>query len=98
VILALIGSLLTSVVAMSLRIINNSGKVHFIVISMGFVIGHLLICPLLLFTKLFISPVDPTSIIITDLGEVGSSLHSYTFGDCAIIISIAFFVFIGQIF
>ena len=55
---ALIGALMGSTVSISIRIITTRTKLHYMVIPMGFVLGNLALCPVFLFTKVFITPVE----------------------------------------
>ena len=56
--LALLGALFGSTVSISIRIITTRTKLHYMVIPMGFVIGNLVLCPVFLFAKVFITPVE----------------------------------------
>lgn len=89
--LALLGALLASVVSISIRIITTRTKLHYMVIPMGFVIGNLLLCPVFLFTKVFITPVEQGNLIVTESpqGQIGSSFHVYSLQDTLIILAIA---------
>ena len=64
--LALLGALMGSAVSISIRIITTRTKLHYMVIPMGFVIGNLLLCPVFLFTKVFITPVEQGNLIVTE--------------------------------
>jgi drug/metabolite transporter (DMT)-like permease len=89
--LALFGSLCGSCVVISIRIITTRTKLHYMVIPMGFVLGNLALCPVFLFAKVFMMPVEQGNMIVTEnpRGGVGSSFHSYSNSDVMTIILIA---------
>ena len=89
--LALFGSLCGSCVTISIRIITTRTRLHYMVIPMGFVLGNLVLCPVFLFAKVFMIPVEQGNMIVTEhpRGEIGSSFHSYSTFDVMTIVLIA---------
>jgi len=91
----LVGSFLGAMVGMFIRQISNYSKMHFLMSPMAFVLGNLILCPFFLAIKIFVSPIDPVSQVLTVKHTVGASLHVYNMEDIAIIFSLALMIYFG---
>jgi len=55
---ALLGSIFGSTVAISIKIITNNAKLHYMVVPMGFVLGNIFLCPIFMHFKIFTGGID----------------------------------------
>jgi drug/metabolite transporter (DMT)-like permease len=58
-IIALIGAFLSSGTQLTIRMIGKHQGSHFMIVPVGFSLGHLMLCPLFLSAKLSFQPLDP---------------------------------------
>jgi len=65
---------------------------------MGFVLGNVILCPIFLTFKSIYLGIDPTSLVITDQGTMGTHLHVYSWQDVITMFLSAFMVYFQQIF
>jgi hypothetical protein len=58
---AVLGAILGASVGISIKIITNNAKLHYMVVPMGFVLGHIFLCPIFMHAKILINSYDPLS-------------------------------------
>lgn len=68
-------------------------KTHFMIVPVGFSLGHIILCPLFMTGKLIFISKDPLNNVETVQGTVGASLHVYDWTDRGIIVFIALTIF-----
>jgi hypothetical protein len=100
--LAITGAVFGGIVNISIRTITKYARLHFMVVPLGFNLGGVALCPLLLFLKLLNNPVDPISVVPPEAStphhsasqvssDPGVSLHVYNWVDvCLILANIGF--------
>ena len=80
--LAMTGAVFMGTATVAIRTMNYySSNIGILVAPMGFVLGNLVLCTLLMGLKLIFSPVDPRSQMLTTDLELGTSLHVFTWWD-----------------
>lgn len=88
---AILGAIMASLTAMSIRILTHYGKLHYMVVPMGYAIGNMFLCPLFMTIKVLLGHSYPERII-------DNTIHLVTSWDSWMIGIITFSYFFQQIF